>query len=134
MININKYADFFHDGSIMDIQHMGNKVEFSMASAEMDEEDVKDDVILSKDNSIQGKLHIEGIKSITIDKQPFFGEITKKYDNGKIFDFEITDNSVELAINWINFPPKPMVNEFSVIKIEAKKIWWENIPNLEASY
>ena len=133
-MNISNYTAFFHDGSIMDIRHIGDKVEFFMASAEMDEEDIKDDIVLSKDDSIQGKLHVEGITSVVIDKQPFLGKITKKYDNGKIFDFEITNNSIELSINWINFPPKPEVNEFSVIKIEAKKIWWENIPDLEASY
>ena len=132
-MNISNYAAFFHDGSIMDIQHMGDKVEFSMASAEMDEEDINDDVVLSKDDSIQGKLHVEGIKNIIIDKQPFLGKISKNHDNGKIFDFEITENYIELSIIWINFPPKPAMNEFSIIKVEAEKIWWENIPDLEWS-
>jgi hypothetical protein len=120
----------FFNGSVMDIQHTEDKIELSMASAEMDLEDIENDIILSKDDSIQGKLHIEGVKNIKIDEKPFLGIIKKTYDNGKIFDFEITRNSVELSIDWVNFPPKPEVNEFSVIKIEAEKIWWENIPNL----
>jgi hypothetical protein len=134
IVDISKYTAFFHDGSIMDIQHIKNKIEISMASAEMDEEDVKDDNILSKDDSIQGKLHIEGIKSIEISGKPFSGIIQKLYDNGRIFDFVIMNNFVELLIDWVNFPPKPEINEFSIIKIEAEKIWWENIPNLADRY
>jgi hypothetical protein len=118
----------------MNIRHIGDTIEFSMASAEIDEEDIKDDIDLSKDDSIQGKLHIEGVKSIIIDKRPFSGKIMKKYDNGRIFDFEITGHSVEFSVDWVNFPPKSPVNEFSVIKIEAEKIWWENIPDLEAFF
>ncbi len=131
LIEISKYAAFFHDGSVMDIRHTGKNLEFSMASAEMDKEDVKDNIILSKDDSIQGKLHLEGIKSIVIGGKSFLGRLEKKYDRGTIFDFELTKNSIELSIDWIDFPPKPEVNEFSVIKIEVEKIWWENIPNLE---
>jgi hypothetical protein len=134
VMDISEYAAFFHDGSIMDILHIGDKIEFFMVSAEMDEDDLKDDIVLSKDDSIQGKLHVEGIKNIIVDKQPFLREITKKYDKGRVFDFEIEKSVIELSIIWVNFPPKLEVNEFSVIKIEAEKIWWENIPNLKSSY
>lgn len=133
-MNISKYAGFFHDGSIIDIQHRGDKIKFSMASAEMNEEDVKDDITLSKDDSIQGKLHVEGIKNIIINGKSFFGILKKTYDDGKILDFEITKNSVELSITWRNYSPKSKVDEFLAIKIIAKKIWWENIPNLEDFY
>src|SRR3972149_3210149 len=129
-MNISKYSAFFHDGSIMDIRHTKDKIEFSMASAEMDREDVGDDIHLSKDDSIQGKLHIEGVKNIKINKKTFRGVIKKIYDNGRIFDFEIKKNGVEISIDWVNFPPKNEVDEFTVIEIEAKKIWWENIPDL----
>lgn len=133
-MNISKYAAFFHDGSIVDIHHMGDKIEFSMASAEMDQEDNKDNIALSRDDSIQGKLHVEGVKCTTIGGKPFLGTLKKDYDSGKIFDFEITENSVELSIDWVNFPPKPDINEFSIIKIEAERIWWENIPDLKNSF
>jgi hypothetical protein len=33
----------------------------------------------------------------------------------------------------VNFPPKPEINDFSVIKIEAEKIWWENDADSENS-
>ena len=134
MIDINKYADFFHDGSIIDIDHIGNKMIISMESAEVDEEDIKDAITIAKDARIRGKLHIEGIKSVRINNKPYLEIIKKIYDEGGIVNFEITNNSVILSIDWVNFPPNPKINEFSVIKIEAEKIWWENIPDLEASY
>lgn len=133
-MNISKYTAFFHDGSIFDIQHVKDKIEFSMASAEMDEEDVEDDIALSQDDQIQGKLYIEGIKNIKINDKLFLGVLKKIYDNGRIFDFEITKNSVELSIDWVNFPPKSEANEFSVIEIEAEKIYWANIPDLAQSF
>ncbi|MES2344804.1 MAG: hypothetical protein V4494_02545 [Chlamydiota bacterium] len=129
-MNIAKYAAFFHDGSIMDIQHIKDTLAISMASAEVDEEDFSNELILSQDSSIQGKLHLEGILAIKINEKPFIGILKKMYDRGKIFDFEIAENFVELSIDWANFPPGPEVNEFSVIQIEVKKIWWENIPDL----
>jgi hypothetical protein len=127
MSDITKYTDFFHDGSVTDIDHVGDELIISMESAEMSEEDVKDD-------RIRGKLHVEGIKDIKINHKPFLKIIKKVYDDGGIFNFEIKKNSIELSIDWVNFPPKAKANEFSVIKIEAEKIWWENIPDLETVY
>ena len=73
MNDIRKYVDFFHDGSITDINHFGNKMTISMESAEMDEEDVKGDIILGKDDRIRGKLHIEGIQCIPkLPQEPAF--------------------------------------------------------------
>ena len=130
-MDIFKYTAFFHDGAITDIKHDENGIEFFMKSAEMDIEDIVDDkIILTKDNRIKGILHIEGIKNIKIDDNHFFGLIEKKYDRGKIFDFEMKKNSVELSIDWVNFPPKLQINEFTNIKIEADKIYWVKIPNL----
>lgn len=97
--SIFKYAPFFHDGSIMNIRHIGDKIEFSMASAEMDEEDTQGDIILSKESRIEGKLHVEGVKSITINKKPFFGIVKKIYDDGGIVYFKITKNSFVASID-----------------------------------
>jgi hypothetical protein len=130
-MDIHKYIDYFHDGSLFAINHIGNKIEFSMASAEMDQDDLVDDAILSRDNSIQGKLHVEGVKIIKIDSQIFYNKVDLLYDRGRILDFELGKNSVEFGINWINFPPKDQIKEFNVIEVEADKVWWENIPNLD---
>lgn len=132
-IDFSKYTGYFHDGSILSIDHKDHTIVFSMTSAEMDEEDLQDNIHLSKDDPfkcLRGKLHIEGIKEILINNVPLSGILKKEYDDGDIFKLEIKKNSVELCIIWEDFPPKPTRNNFSVIKIDAEKIYWENIPNL----
>ncbi|CAN5521423.1 hypothetical protein BH10BAC1_BH10BAC1_21090 [soil metagenome] len=129
-MNLMHYTSFFHDGSIIAINHHGKNIILSMESAEMDEEDIKDDLILSKDDRIRGKLHAEGIMSIKENNQ-FYNDILKmKYKNAEIVHFEINLNKIKLAIQWGSYPPKPYVEDFSTVEIEADKIWWENIPNL----
>jgi hypothetical protein len=64
---IEYYSQFFHDGAIVSIEHHHNNMEISMESAQMDSEDLKDDIKLSKDDCIRGKLHLENIKTISID-------------------------------------------------------------------
>lgn len=131
--SIEYYTSFFHDGSIIAIEHHHNNMEISMQSAQMDIEDLKDDIKLSKDDCIKGKLHLENIKTISINEIPYFGILQMPYDGGDIFHFIVDKQMVELQIIWVNFPPKldvPTVDEFSTIKITAEKIWWENIPDL----
>lgn len=129
MENINKYVDFFHDGSITDIEHIGNKMIISMQSAEIEEEDVKNGITLAKDARIRGKLHIEGIKSVIINRNSYLGVLKKVYDEGGIVNFEIDEGSVLMSIDWVNFSPNKKISEFSVIKINAEKVWWENNPD-----
>lgn len=130
-MNISEYTAFFHDGSLIDIMHKNDKIELSMSSAEIDETDLKEPIELSIDDYITGKLHIEGVKTIKIDDQLLEGPLKKEYDDGQIFDFKIIANTVRLAIQWVNYPPKPEVDFFSVITIEGRNIYWENIPDLE---
>lgn len=125
-MNLKNYTSFFHDGSINAINHVGNKIIISMESAEMDEEDIKDDVSLSKDDRIRGKLHIKGVKSIKENNQHYTDVLRMKYEDAEIFHFEVNQNKVELQIKWCSYPPKPYIDDFSTIEIEAEKIWWEN--------
>jgi hypothetical protein len=129
-IIIQKYLHEFHDGSLIDIQHMDQEYIFSLESAEMDRADMKDDILLSERGTIKGKLHLEAIKSIQINDTPFRGQLKLLYDYGSIFDFDIRNNVVELQISWRNAPQKPDVNDFSTIIIQADHIWWENVPDL----
>lgn len=132
-MDISKYASFFHDGGIFDIRHEGDSIEFFMTSAEMAEEDLQDDIPLSRYDTIQGKLHVKGVKSIMINKKPFLGTLKKAYESAEVLDFILTRNSVELGVLWSNYPYKIEERDFTTIEIEAEKIWWENIPNLESS-
>jgi len=132
-MDIKKYVDYFHDGAVYTIDHVGQEMVLSMGSAEMDEDDLVDDVILSKDDRILGKLHIEGIKNIKVSDKPYLEVLTMKYENAEIADFEIDSNNVKLLIRWGSYPPNPPVRDFYILKIEAEKVWWENIPDLNCS-
>lgn len=131
--DISKYQDFFHDGDLKEIEHKGNKVIFTMTSAEMDKEDLVTDIKLSNEDPftcLRGKLHLEGVRRIFINKKPFKGILKKEYDSAEIFDLLIEKNEVKLSIEGTNYPPKPDKEDFFVIQIEADKIYWENIPSL----
>lgn len=131
--DISKYQDFFHDGDLKAIEHKKNKVILTMTSAEMDEEDLVTDIKLSNEDPftcLRGKLHIEGIRRIFINKKPFKGILKKEHDNIEIFDLLIEKNEVKLSIEGTNYPPNPDKEDFFVIQIEANKIYWENIPSL----
>jgi hypothetical protein len=127
---IEKYTAYFHDGSLIDIQHNNDQIVLSLGSAEMDFDEVEDSIQLSERNTIMGKLYLEGIISINLNENKFFGVLKMKYDSGKIFDLEIKENKVEISLSWENFPLKPDVNDFDSIEIKATKIRWENIPGL----
>lgn len=131
-MNVSNYTAFFHDGAILDIKHEKNKIQLFMESAQIDEEDLKeehlDDIILSNDERIRGELHIEEIKSININNK-LVDRIIKKNDYGRIFDLELTHSSIKLLLEWVSFSPK-LEGEFMTIKILAEKIYWENIPDL----
>ncbi len=131
-VDISKYKDFFHDGSLLAIEYQGKTIVLSMKSAEVALEELPGDITLSSDDSITGKLYISDVKNIEVNEEPFLGILTKNYDSAEILDFEMDDpNTILLGINWGNYPPRPNVTDFSTIKIEAEKIWWENIPELE---
>ena len=130
MIDIGKYSAYFHDGAVIEIQHKDDEITLSLESAEMDLSEIQDNIQLSELSTIIGKLHLSGVKSIQINDVFFSGRLSLKYDSGNIFDLEIKKNKVEIALIWENFPPKPAVNDFSTIIIQADHIWWETIPDL----
>gem|GEM_PF-909666 len=127
---IDNYLPLFHDGAVFNIEHINSNATIFMHSAQVHEEDLKHKIELSKYGRIKGKLHLEKIRMILINEFPFSGKLKMAGDKGGIFDFLLQKNMIELELDWVNYPPKPAINEFSTIRIEAEKIWWENIPDL----
>ncbi|MFX0209515.1 MAG: hypothetical protein ACFFDT_26255 [Candidatus Hodarchaeota archaeon] len=128
-MNIINYTDYFHDGSIIDIQHVGDCVEISMESAEIEKGEMKEGIPLSKHNTIKGKLRLKGVKNIRENDKPV-EKAKRNYDSAWILDLEVKEKEVELLVDWVNFPPKQDINEFSHLVIEAEAVSWENIPDL----
>lgn len=132
-MDISYYEAFFHDGELKNIEHKNDTVVLTMCSSEMDYDDVADKHIeLAQDpiTCIKGKLHIEEVEQITISEQPFHKKLKMFYDDAEIFKLKIEKRRVEICIKWTDFPPKPRKSDFSVIQIQGKKIYWENLPKL----
>ena len=127
-MNISHYE--FHDGSVIDIKQHGDKIDISMESAEIQEADLKDAILLSDHRTIKGILHLEEIISIMDNERPFTGLLKMLHDSANILRFNIVENKIKLFLEWVNFPPNPNVSDYSFFEIEARKIWWENIPDL----
>ncbi len=133
-MNISKYAGYFHDGGLIDIKHTNDTIELYLASAEVDPEDIEDNIPLGKYDRIKGILHLEKIKNIIVNDKVFTDTLKMESHSGDIFRFKIRDNTVNLQINWIEFNPKPSSSGFSTSEIEADKIYWENKPDLVDPY
>jgi hypothetical protein len=133
---ISKYAGYFHDGAIREIQHDQNSVIISMESAQiLSEWDWNRQIApLSKRDTISGKLHLDNVKSIKENDTPFHKTLTMIYDHGDLFDLEIEKNIVKILITWEQYFTKMDRTDMFIIEIEAEKIYWENIPNLFDPY
>lgn len=127
-INISKYVDYFHDGTLFNILKLKNEIAFQMSSAEVDPSEIEKELILSKNHRIQGVLHLYNIQSIHLNENYKLENLFDMFNSGTILDFEIIDKTIELGILWENCPPKIHTNEFTTILIQAERIWWENIP------
>lgn len=126
---IDNYLPLFHDGAVFDIEHINFNITIFMHSSQVHRENLKHKIELSKYDRIKGKLHLEKVRMIWINGIPFSGILKMAGDKGGIFNFLLTKNIIELQIDWVNYPPNSCINKFSTIKIEAEKVWWENIPD-----
>lgn len=134
-IDIKKYATFFHDGEIRGIQCVKHNLELWMESAQLLPEWNEDKVPLSQRDTISGKLHLIGIKSVSENENTNFQtfKIKSTYENGSIYRFRV-DNSVSLEIRWVRYLPEYEESATFRYVIEAEKIYWENIPTLSDDY
>ncbi len=60
-----KYQGAFHDGSVNAIEHSSCGTEIWMNSSQILPNEMRDNIPLSNFGTINGKLHLEGIQSIT---------------------------------------------------------------------
>lgn len=126
-MSIKKYSSYFHDGSITGIKHNAQKLEIIMESAEINEDEVSDDVPISPDHRIKGTLHIDGVTNIHENSKFSPNPLRMKYADAEISHFSINKNCVEFEIKWNSIPATPLIKDFSSIEIKGKKIWWENL-------
>lgn len=129
-MDITKLTAYFHDASVIDIEHKHNTLTFVLESCHIHPEELSNDTILSQTNTLRGKLKIKNIESITVEHKPQTGTLKKTYDDGDILDLEIKPGKIKLLVQWINYPPKPRKKHTSLIEIDADAVQWKNIPDL----
>jgi len=129
-MNIFNYSSYFHDGSLIDIKHDQSSVVLSMESAEVSLDENLDNIFLSERCTIKGKLHLDGVDLITENEKKTSVRLRMLYDSAGILHLKIDDTVVKLDLEWVNFPPHSKITVYSFYIIHAKKIWWENIPDL----
>lgn len=130
-LDISKYTAYFHDGSIIDIDSRVNDLIISLESAELDPLEICDSKLITKSNTIFGKLHLKNVKKLKLDNKPYLETLRKTYDSGEILDLEIDPNRVFFLFEWTNFPPKAREFVANTIEIETEKVEWENIPTAD---
>ena len=124
-MDISKYADYFHDGYVNNVSHVGNNIAFSLESSVIeDSNEIADKGLLSESNTLKGVLNVFNIKSFKLGNEKYDDVFKMEYDDGDILDLEIKDNKVFLLVEWKNFPPKNRNTDVSRIEIEAEKIQW----------
>ena len=124
MIDIRKYTDFFHDGTLSKIFQNERNIILWIKSAQIDEEeDLKEYIPLSEDHRIKGELHIENILDLKILGENVLNIIEKPLAFASILDFEIENNHLFLSVLWNYLNPRR--HEYLEYNIEAEKIWWK---------
>lgn len=91
---------------------------------------MKDNIPISPDDTLKGKLHLVDVNNIQINKKTFRGNLKLDCDNGKIFDLVIQEQKLKISFEWHNYKPRPPTDEFSNVEIIAKRIYWEPLPGL----
>lgn len=102
----------------------------SMESSQISPDENLDNTVLSEHDTIKGKLHLDDVFLILENKNCVLKQLDMLYDSASILQFKIHDTTVDLDLEWTNFPPHPKVTAYSFYTIYAKRIWWENVPDL----
>lgn len=113
-IELAKYRDFFIGGLFFDFKMNLNCVEIKIKSGKVSR-DISSNVIISPDGLFNGKLIIPQIHEMIIRNS---SSSMAWQEKGTILEFEVSDNLLNLLIEW-----KP--NKNASFHIKSGQIWWE---------
>ena len=123
-MEIKNYECFFHDGSINNILQTGKNIDFFIESGEILPAWNKENVILSKNNTLIGVLSVINNSFIKVNGLCSCG-LKMNYDDGEILKLNIDGNKLFIIVKWLNYPPKKIVNITDCIEIEAENFLWK---------
>ena len=119
-----KYSSYFHNGKITNILRFGGHINVLLSSSKINPIIMPDNISLSLDNTIEGRLHFEKLQAFNIDGKPCADIFEMAYDLGKIVSLELEEGRCCLQVIWENNPPKPQVEILANIEIKANYICW----------
>jgi len=134
LVNISRYSGYFHDGDLYDVRQRQGGIDFYLGSVIVCPDDIESDVVLSKNGTIQGVLHLEGVQKNVNGSESFLRGLLSRFPGAEVLDFEVDNCKMKLGVLWKRFPYDPSNSDYTVTEIQAQNIWWENIPNLEDRY
>lgn len=121
-MDITSYAYNFHDGEIIDIKHINDKIEISMESFAFELNEIINDIFLSDWHTLKGKLHINDVKSVAIDNV-LIPQLKMVYDDYEILDLIFEHNNITILVIVRNFPPKKKRNACTINRNYSCKLF-----------
>lgn len=129
---ISKYEKEFHDGNLINIEHKDQNLILTIISSELEPGIVEtNNIEISFDNRIKGKLHLKEITKILKWGKDFQGPLNMFSDYASIYYLKFYEGGVILSVIWERYFPRFQELKNDKFQIEAKKIYWESLPNLE---
>lgn len=132
-MNIAEYTGYFHDGILIDINCQEKNITLTLESSEIIRNDLPLQLKFSEESTLRGKLHLYNISKALINGKPTNNHISMEYQEGDILNLKIFPHKIFLLIEWRDPSIDFLENCVSKIEIEAEKITWENLPNLEVN-
>lgn len=128
-MDISKITGYFHDGSLISIDHENNKIIIVLESGYINPKELNN-IPLSPESTLRGKLVLQDVEYINVNDTSITGSLEKVTDDGEVLDLYIFPERVELLIEWKTYPPARGSQNVSHIVIGTKNTHWENIPFL----
>ncbi|CDR33193.1 hypothetical protein [Criblamydia sequanensis] len=129
---ISKYEMEFHDGNLINIEHKDQNLTLTIISSELKTRIVDiDNIKVSFDNRIKGNLHFDEVTKILKWGKDFQGPLNMFSDFASIYYLKFYEGGVVLSVIWERYFPRFQELKNDKFQIEAKKIYWESLPNLE---
>ncbi|MFZ4772655.1 MAG: hypothetical protein ACOYK9_01530 [Chlamydiia bacterium] len=115
-MNFKKYEDYFHDGSLSNIQTLGQDINLYITSAEMDPDDFEEGFNLVQGDRLKGVLKLENVYKIVVNKKIHEGDLRLISEHAGIMNLEIHEGKVVLAISWAKYSDRNF-HDFTVNEI-----------------
>src|SRR5262249_11925823 len=118
-----KYAGYFHDGTLTGLIQEGNRVDFTLVSAEIDKRDR--DASVPHDFRLKGMLSLEGVRNIQVNRKPYSEPMKMKSESADIYNLEISEHRLEIELTWEIYLPYFKEVSWQTITMDYDRLTWK---------